>query len=174
MLNNISRAFSSSSKDLGLGFGDREENTLPVFEKIDKHLSVLSYRNSQLRNAILAKSEEYVAKRRKQFITVLKSYVHLIITDLHQSIAEGSKFDKNSRYSLTREQTFSGYEEILKRINQPSSEMLRQGPDFARELFNIELQLREYQELEEEYIYPLYILAHDSGRGRGLLRRVLN
>lgn len=174
MLSTISRAYNSTSNDFGLNFGNRDLDSLPVFEKIDKHLSVLHYRNSQLRNAILAKSEDYVSKRREQFLVVLKSYVHLIITDLHQPIVQANKFDKNSRYTQVREETFAGYEELLKTVNRPASEMLKLGPKFARDLFNVEIQVREYQLLEEDYIYPLYKLAHECEKPRGFLRLVRN
>jgi len=157
MLSSLSRIHSTKPNHLASGLPASNRDVPQIFEKIYKHLEVLHHRNSQLRNAILVKSEQYVSKRHSQFITVLRSYVRLIVVDLHGPIEKCMQANENSKYMKIRQETFAGYEKMVANSNLSSTEILKRGADFSRELFQMELQLKQYQEVEKEFVYPLFI-----------------
>ncbi|MBX2869054.1 MAG: hypothetical protein KTR18_10280 [Acidiferrobacterales bacterium] len=155
MLNTISRFYTNRSLPAGAVSLKDPQQDPNLREQIAKHLEVLHYRNSQLRNATIAKSEEYVARRRRQYAAVLESYVKLLKTEVHEPIVEKLAFHGNEKYVNFRKKTFAGYEAMIDHCNLSVEEILKRGAQYSRELFEIELRIKKYQKLEEEFLYPL-------------------
>jgi len=155
MRDTISRMVKNSD----LKSEDRNQNLMTatdVLVNINKHLEVLHHRNFQLRQAILAKSERGVEKRRSQFITVLRSYIRIVVSDLHGPIAQTISVDKKLQYNNLRKESFEGYDRMIEQSNLSSAKMIKAGSDYVRALFCMEIDLKKFQKLEEKLIYPLH------------------
>jgi len=159
MLSSITQLLNQNIPVLHFSEKPGAQGKLTIFKKIERHLEVLHHRNAQLRQAILAGSEEGVSKRHAQFVKVFHSYVRLIVVDLHGSIEGLSIRKKCKEYDRIKEETFSGYEELLKLCNRTNAEMLKMGSDYTRELFKLELQLKRFEQLEQRHLYPLLMEA---------------
>jgi len=159
MFDAISRLVKNDNKNPNLELGQNSQNLLEisdVLENIEKHLSVLHHRNFQLRQAILAKSERGVEKRRAQFITVLHSYIRLVVSELHGPIAQTISVDQKSQYNNLKKESFDSYEKMIEQSSLSTSQMLKAGSDYVRELFYMEIELKKFQKQEEKLVYPLH------------------
>ncbi len=165
MLNTISRLIKNGGQNLDQKSEKRSQNLMEATEvlaNIEKHLSILHHRNFQLRQAILAKSERGVEKRRSQFIAVLRSYIRLVVSELHGPVAQTISTDKKAQYEELKRESFSQYDKMIEKSNLSAKKMISAGSDYVRELFYIEIELKKFQKQEEKLVYPLHTQETDD------------